>query len=110
MFVLTPSWNDVEFGGGVFLSECILSLVKSFCCMSLSGGGSVGPCFGEASVYGDRPCTRPFGSRGGVDPQLNLRRIPVKYRSIVVDGRCPSPRWLKRLSKQSRHSSAVAFP
>ena len=56
----------------------------------LSGGGSVRPRVGDASVSGDRPRTRPFGSRGGVDPQLILRRIRRKYRSQMADG-CASP-------------------
>ena len=58
----------------------------------------LGPASETQVSLEDRPRTRPFGSRGGVDPQLNLRRIRRKYRSQLGDGIYPSPFWLKALS------------
>ena len=67
----------MEYGDSVMMSLVSLSLVSLgvLSCMVIGVRGSVGPRDGVAGVSGDRPRTRPFGSRGGVDPQLILRRI-----------------------------------
>ena len=77
--------------------ERLVLLIGVSSCLILRGSGSVGPRVGDASVSGDRPRTRPFGSRGGVDPQLILRRIHLEYRMSPMAG-CLAAIWLKRLS------------